>query len=135
MVWPLSQLTHAVRKEMDRRWPVVDEHDPALDVFDRGCFALTLGGQPAGHVATVLWRFRTPFRPRTQQDWVWVIAIWPDGSRTPPQENYPPFDRGDTGELLRGEFSWGDEVYEATPLPDGERQRAWEQIGITEADF
>lgn len=131
----LHYVGDALGRYLDARWPVKRDHDPAADVFDKGCFVLSLDGREVGHVATVLWTFRTPGRPRTDQDWIWVIAIWSDGTRTPPQENYPPLDRGDVGELLRGEFSWGGTTYEATLLRDGERERAWAQLGITERDF
>ncbi|MDO9398045.1 MAG: hypothetical protein Q7T71_15985 [Herbiconiux sp.] len=114
------------------------EHDPALDIFDKGCWELTSeDGQLAGHVSSTLGYFRAPLgRPFVKQDWIWLLVVWADGRREVPLEEYPPFSMGFVGELLEGEFHWSrDRSYSARRLTDAERERIWAELGITEHDF
>lgn len=109
------------------------DHDPALDVFDRGCLVLRRDGRVAGHIATTLSSFWSPSRPFTKQDWVWLVVVWSNGDRERPLEDYPPWTVVD--EIRKGAFTWdeGDAhrgQYSAEWLPDGERQEQWAALGI-----
>lgn len=108
-------------------------HDPELDRFDRGCVELTHDGRVCGWVATRLLAYRTPWRPLTTRDWVWLLVIWEDGSRELPCEEYEPW--AYVTELLHARFEWGGVTYDARWLAAEESFRMWQVLGVTEADF
>ncbi len=96
-------------------------------------------GQVVGHLASSLSEFRTLFSPRQLQWWVWLVAVWPDGSRERSIEDYPPWsyvnhikhgyiecDEWSTERRGRYEFRW---------LPAAEAAAAWEFLPIQPSDF
>ena len=107
--------------------------DPALEPFDLGLAVLHLDGQVAGHVATTLGSFATPFS-RQMQPWVWDLVIWADGTRKYSEEDYPPWTF--VREIRDGYFDGPGSVrYEATWLAEPERTRFWDDLGISLDDF
>jgi hypothetical protein len=65
------------------------ERDPALDRFREGVAVLrSEDGQIAGHLATVVDGFWSPFRPLTWQERVWWLVTWSDGRRERIEEDY-----------------------------------------------
>ncbi|WP_431784996.1 hypothetical protein [Microbacterium maritypicum] len=65
--------------------------DPSIDPFVDGLGVLSREGLPAGYVATTVGEFWSPSRPFRKQWWVWYVVIWPNGTREPSTEDYPPW--------------------------------------------
>jgi hypothetical protein len=85
---------------MGRRWAIPPDPDLTLDSFRDGIGELMRGGEVVGHLAASVGTFRTPFSPRKGQWWVWLVAVWPDGTRERSLEDYPPWSYVD--EMKRG---------------------------------
>ena len=112
------------------------EHDPALDVFDKGCLVLRRDGEVTGHVGTTLGTFWSTSRPLTWQQWVWFKVVWADGVVEDSFEDYPPWTV--VTEVLNGTFTWDEKgphrgEHTAEWLPDGESR--WPELGITLSDI
>lgn len=71
--------------------------DPALDPFRGGVAVLRRDGEVAGHVATEVKTFWSPFSfSRHRQWWVWFIVVWTNGDREPSAGDYrlgPSFEK------------------------------------------
>lgn len=118
--------------------PVVKrEHDPDLDIFDRGVWMVRQGDRHVGHVLSTLGHFRSILRPRTRQDWIWALVIWSDGSRERPMEDYPPWTF--VRELLDGFLTWDTGIragtYEVDLLPAEDREAVWASLGVSASLF
>lgn len=112
--------------------------DPTIDPFVDGLGVLSLDGRPAGHVATTVSEFWSPFSPLRRQWWVWYIVIWPDGTREVSTEDYPPWSavtemrngflevQGAGARDGRYEFSW---------LDAGDAAAARARLGVSAEDF
>lgn len=111
--------------------------DPTLEPFDDGVGVLTRDGHVAGHVATSLGWFWSPFRPLSKQWWVWLIVVWADGAREPSTEDYPPWTY--VSEMQSGYFNWVGESragrYDFAWLPRGEAERTRAVLGIAPQDL
>ena len=114
-------------------------HDPQLDIFDRGIAVLRNAddGAVAGHVATTLSTMRSPGRPLSRQDWVWLVIVWSDGHRDRRIEDYPPWTI--VSEIQAGRLIWDEGAHSGTYnvewLPPDERDAAWSTLGISRDDF
>jgi len=87
-----------------------------------------------GHVASVVGTFWSPSRPLSRQWWVWFVVVWSDGSRERSFEDYPPWTT--VREMQDGFFEWIDGVrYEIEWLPETERQRVRDELGLRPEDF
>lgn len=117
---------------MKRRKSLVPPpENPSLTPFDDGVAVLRFDGQVAGHVATTLGYFRTL---RKQQHWVWFVVVWTDGRREQPEEDYFPWTF--VTEIQNGYFDAPDGVrYEATWVPEPDRERTWAELGLTHDQF
>ena len=114
------------------------DHDPALDVFDRGCFVLRRDGQVAGYVATTLGPFWSPGRPFTMQDRVWLIVVWADGERGDPIEDYPPWSvvsEVRSGIFVHEEAGPRQGEYVVDWLLADQSEAQWAALGVTLEDF
>jgi hypothetical protein len=88
-----------------RHRPAVEpDFGPDIERFRDGLAMLRRDGQTVGHVATSLGHFRTPFRPRKPQAWVWLVVVWADGTKERAVEDYPPWTY--VTELGQGYFDW-----------------------------
>jgi len=79
--------------------------EPDMEQFHDG-LAVLRDGRPAGHVATSLGHFTTPFAPRTPKPWVWLVVVWTDGTKEPSVEDYPPWSY--VAEMREGFLDWHD---------------------------
>ena len=65
---------------------IYEPADPSLRSYHRAVWALSVDGEPYGHVACVVlemtWPRRTP--------WLWFLVVWSDGRRELPFEDYGP---------------------------------------------
>lgn len=124
---------------MARRWAIAPDPDPTLDPFRDGVGELSQGGKIVGHLASTVTTFRTPFSPRKGRWWVWLVAVWPDGTRERSLEDYPPWsyvdemkhgfihcDEWSTARRGRYEFRWLSTV-------DASRVRS--ELNISPLDF
>ncbi|WP_286929662.1 hypothetical protein [Aeromicrobium sp. UBA7512] len=106
---------------------------PDLAVFDGGLAVLSRDGEFAGHVASEVWSFVTPFAPRTKQPWVWFVIVWQSGEKETKIEEYPPWTY--VAEMLDGFIELDGDRYGidwvAAELVPSERER----IGIRPEDF
>lgn len=80
--------------------------EPEMERFDDGLAVLLRDGRPAGHAATSLGHFTTPFAPRTPRPWVWLVVVWADGTKEPSVEDYPPWSY--VAEMRDGFLDWQD---------------------------
>lgn len=91
-------------------WPWRAAEAPAverdMEQFHDGLAVLLRDGRPAGHVATSLGHFTTPFAPRTPKSWVWLVVVWADGTKEPSVEDYPPW--SDVADMREGFLDWQD---------------------------
>jgi hypothetical protein len=72
-------------------WTKPPAADPSIDPFRDGVGELSRDGEIVGHLASSVSHFRTLFSPRQLQWWVWLVAVWPDGTRERSIEDYPPW--------------------------------------------
>lgn len=108
--------------------------DPSLDVFDEGMFVLRRDGEVAGHVATIRSTFWSPSSPFRRQWWIWLVAVWPGGTKDYSVEDYAPWSV--VTELKDGRVEWeSGEIYDAEPLPPDEARRMRDVPGIVPEDF
>lgn len=124
---------------MTRRWAIAPDADPSLDLFRDGVGELSQGGQVVGYLASTVGEFRTPFSPRKGQWWVWLVAVWPDGTRERSLEDYPPWSYVD--EMKHG-FIQCDEWsatrrgrYEFRWLSTVDASRIKSELNISQSDF
>lgn len=116
--------------------PIVD---PSLDSFCDGMGVLSLNGDPAGHIATTVWTFWSPFSPLRMQWWIWYIVVWSDGTRERSEEDYPPWTAVD--EMRQGYFDWepadssGKIRYDFTWLEPEDAAAVRAELGVTADDF
>jgi len=89
-------------------------------------------GEAVGYVATVVEPMWSPSHPFRQQEQVWLLVSWIDGSRERIFEDYPPWTAVE--ELRHGHFVWespdGEIDLEASWLTGEERDHAWARYGI-----
>ena len=113
------------------------DHDPALDVFDKGTAVLRQGDVVAGHIASTLSTMWSPSRPFTRQDWIWLLIVWTNGDRERPIEDYPPWSI--VKEICDGVLTWdeGDHrgTYSVEWLPADQTPATWTALGISLEDF
>lgn len=122
-----------------RRWSKPAIPDPSLDPFRDGVGELLREGQVVGHLASSVSEFRALFSPRQLQWWVWLVAVWPDGTRERSLQDYAPWTYVD--ELRHGFIDcdeWTPERggrYEFRWLPLAEAAAVRESFSITSSDF
>lgn len=121
------------------RWSKPSIPDSSLDPFREGVGELLRDGQVVGHLASSVSEFRTLFSPRRLQWWVWLVAIWPDGTRENSIEDYPPWTYVDD---MRHGFieceEWRAETrgrYDFRWIPKAEAHTVREALSITPSDF
>lgn len=106
---------------------------PDLAVFDGGLAVLSLDEQFAGHIASEVRSFVTPFAPRAPQPWVWFVIVWRSGEKETRIEDYEPWMH--VAEMMEGFVEICGDRYDiewvAPALVPSERQR----IGICPEDF
>ncbi len=122
-----------------RRWIKPPEADSTIEPFRDGVGELIQDGAVVGHLAATLSEFWSPFSPLRNQWWVWLVAVWPDGSRERSIEDYPP---GSYVEQLRSGFIECDEWspsrrgrYEVRWPSASEADAVRARLSITPADF
>lgn len=111
------------------------EPDPLIEPFRDGLGELRLNGELAGHVATSVGEFWSPFRPLRRQWWVWLIVVWADGTHERSREDYPPWTY--VTEMAHGYFTWeeSDVRYDFQWLPSSEAHSQRDALGILPEHF
>ncbi len=124
---------------MVRGWAIPPDPDPTVDPFREGVGELSQGCEVVGHLASIVTEFRTPFSPRKGQWWVWLVAVWSDGTRERSLEDYPPWSYVD--EMKRGFIQcdeWTAERrgrYEFRWLSPVDASRIRTELNLSPSDF
>jgi len=107
--------------------------DPSLTPFHDGLAVLKNGEKVAGHIATSVSKFWSPFSPLARQWWVWSVIVWADGTKERAIEDYPPWSY--VKEMQNGKLNWNNESFDIEWLPSGEAKRVIKELNIKSEDF
>jgi hypothetical protein len=120
--------------------PKRPEPDPTLDPFDDGLAVLYRDGAVAGHIATSLGTFWSPFQPFSRHWWVWAVVVWNDGTKERSEEDYAPWTF--VADMTSGTYEWAGPtddprtgIYSIEWVPEEEARHVRDQLGIRREDF
>lgn len=107
--------------------------DPSLTKFNDGLAILNNQGEVAGHIATSVGKFWSPFSPFSRQWWVWSVIVWKDGTKERALEDYPPWSY--VKEMQGGKLSWNDKTFSIEWLPPEKAKLKKKELDIKPEDF